>query len=134
MQLADPHLSPINEATPSPTANRKFDLPPSLPRAGPNASGSGKESKQEPKTKQKTPAESAGSKLETAHASNPRVNGLSREGGHTRGAKSENDNTIVNSWQKISKSRKKGVDGRNRSEAFPQSEQLPKNESERKGG
>ncbi|KAK9781508.1 hypothetical protein SCAR479_01379 [Seiridium cardinale] len=134
MQLADPHLSPINEATPSPTANRKFDLPTNLPRARPSASSSSKEPRQEPKAKQRLRTDSTSSKLETAHASNPRVNGLARENGHTRGAKSESDNTIANGWQKISKGKKKGAESKNRGEAFPQSEQPPKNESERKGG
>lgn len=134
MQLSDPHLSPINEATPSPTANRKFDLPPQLPRTRPSVHNAVKESKQELKSRQKIVNDMPNTKLETAHASNPRVNGLSRENGHTRGAKSESDNTLTNGWQKISKGKKKGSDVRNRSEVFPQSEQPPKNESERKGG
>ncbi|KAH6656904.1 hypothetical protein BKA67DRAFT_174301 [Truncatella angustata] len=134
MHLNDPHLSPINEATPSPTANRKFDLPPNLPRTRPGPSSSGKESRHEAKSKQKAQNDVPATKLEAAHASNPRHNGHSREHGHTRGAKSESDNTSANGWQKISKGKKRGIDMRNRSEAFPQSELPPKNDSERKGG
>lgn len=130
MQPSDPHLSPINETTPSPTASRNFELPSNPLRARPSISSSINDSKPKPKT----PVEASSSKLEAAHASNPRVNGLAKENGHTRGAKSENDNTIVNGWQKISKTRKKGGDGRSRGDIFPQSEQPPKNESERKGG
>lgn len=134
MQLSDPHLSPINEATPSPTANRKFDLPPQMPRTRPSLVNNAKEPKLETKSKQRASNGATNAKLETAHASSTRINGLSRENGHTRGAKSESDNTLVNGWQKISKGKKKGGDQRNRGETSPQSEQPPKNEAERKGG
>ncbi|KAI1855404.1 hypothetical protein JX266_000269 [Neoarthrinium moseri] len=139
MHSTDPqHLSPITEATPSPTANRKFDLPTTVPRNRPSnsvvTSGLSKGTKPELKPKQRLPADAEPAKTETAHAANSKSNGPARENGHTRGAKSESDNNISSGWQKIGKSRKKAVDGKSKDNYFPQSEQLPKNESERKGG
>lgn len=64
---------------------------------------------------------------------NPRINGISREPGHVRGAKSESEN--VGSWQKP-KSRKKGIVDLKSAAAngFAHSEQQPKNDADRKGG
>ncbi|KAI0173835.1 hypothetical protein BJ166DRAFT_130065 [Pestalotiopsis sp. NC0098] len=134
-RMADPHLSPINEVTPSPTANRKFDLPANLPRTRPSLSHSGKESRLEYKPKQKASVEATASKTENASASTSKTNGHARENGHTRGAKSESDNSIAHGWQqKISKGRKKTGDAKARGETSSQSELPPRNESERKGG
>lgn len=135
MQMTDPHLSPITEVTPSPTTNRKFDLPANLPRTRPSLSHSGKDTRLEHRPKQKASAEAtASAKPEPSSSSGSKPNGHAKENGHTRGAKSESDNSIVNGWQKISKGRKKGADGKPRSDANLQSELPPKNESERKGG
>jgi hypothetical protein len=63
---------------------------------------------------------------------NPRVNGISREPGHVRGAKSESEN--LGGWQK-QKTRKKGIaDLKSAANGFAHSEQLPKNDADRKGG
>ncbi|KAI0120719.1 hypothetical protein BJ170DRAFT_161606 [Xylariales sp. AK1849] len=130
------HLSPVYEhRTPSPSVTRRFDLPLTSSRSRPSASGTSRDPRQELKTKQKSPVDPPSAKLAAAHAANPRVNGLTRENGHTRGAKSESDNTAIGGWQKIGKGKKKGSDTKSKSsEVYPQSEQLPKNESERKGG
>ncbi|OTB07410.1 hypothetical protein M426DRAFT_8783 [Hypoxylon sp. CI-4A] len=130
-----PHLSPVYEAnSPSPSFTRRLELPfdqaPTLPNT---VAHSQPELKPETaKAKQRSPIE-VPSRTEGFTLSNPRVNGLSRENGHVRGAKSESDNT-GSGWQKMSRGRKKGNDPKPRSEAYPQSEQLPKNDSERKGG
>ncbi|KAK2058061.1 hypothetical protein LY76DRAFT_73006 [Colletotrichum caudatum] len=67
-----------------------------------------------------------------APTQSPRVNGI-RENGHTRGAKSESHGTD-GTWQKATKSRKKGADVKNPGSGFVPSEQLPKHEADRKGG
>ncbi|KAG7134460.1 hypothetical protein HYQ46_009109 [Verticillium longisporum] len=59
---------------------------------------------------------------------NPKL-GDSRENGHTRGAKSES-HSADGAWQKATKGRKKGGDGR---VAAP-SEQPPRSGEDRKGG
>lgn len=120
------HLSPVYEVTPSPTATRKPEPPAHPPRTRPGRDT--KDSKGTPKPQIDVPA----AKIEAANSHNPRLNGAARENGHARVAKSESEGATATGWQKINgKGRKKGTDGRNRSD---QSEQLPKNESERKGG
>ncbi|RYO95019.1 hypothetical protein DL764_007761 [Monosporascus ibericus] len=132
-----PHLSPVYEAnSPSPSFSRKLELPSNPAVAHPT---SGAESRPEDGTdapsskgKQKSAVEIP--RPEGPNLPNSRVNGFARENGHVRSAKSESDNATGNGWQKIPKGRKKGVETKSRNDAYPQSEQLPKNDSERKGG
>ncbi|XXH02642.1 hypothetical protein Hte_009023 [Hypoxylon texense] len=125
-----PHLSPVYEAnSPSPNFTRRLELPFDQGSVFPASA----EVKVEPsKAKQKSPVEAL-SRHDGIPFSNPRVNGLSRENGHIRGVKSESDNT-GNGWQKMTRGRKKGSETKPRNEVYPQSEQMPKNDSERKGG
>ncbi|KAI6085259.1 hypothetical protein F4821DRAFT_261100 [Hypoxylon rubiginosum] len=130
-----PHLSPVYEAnSPSPNLTRRLELPFDQGYAFPAAvAPSPAEARVESsKGKQKSPIETS-PRHEGTTFSNPRVNGLSRENGHVRGVKSESDNT-GNGWQKMTRGRKKGGEMKLRNEVYPQSEQLPKNDSERKGG
>jgi hypothetical protein len=62
----------------------------------------------------------------------PKVNG-SKENGHVRGAKSESHNSD-GGWQRATKNRKKGSDGKHQSNGFIPSEEPPKFEADRKGG
>ncbi|KAI1204873.1 uncharacterized protein F4807DRAFT_465239 [Annulohypoxylon truncatum] len=130
------HLSPVYETnSPSPSFSRRleppFDQVPVFPNAAAHNPPDFKP--ESAKGKQKSPIEPPPSRLEGVPLPNPRVNGLARENGHVRGAKSESDNT-GNGWQKMTRGRKKGNDAKPRSEVYPQSEQLPKNDSDRKGG
>ncbi|KAH6885272.1 hypothetical protein B0T10DRAFT_92083 [Thelonectria olida] len=122
------HLSPVYETrTPSPTVVRKPDWKP-------EKSGNGKTSRIDT-AKSISKPDDRGQDSQESHKSpkaqklsnqSPRVNGV-RENGHVRGAKSESDG----GWQKaVGKGKKKGVNG----SAQGTSEQLPKHESERKGG
>ncbi|KAI1779235.1 hypothetical protein F4818DRAFT_243464 [Hypoxylon cercidicola] len=125
-----PHLSPVYEAnSPSPNFTRRLELPLDQGSGFPAPVAP---SQPEAKGKQKSPIEPS-SRHEGPAFPNPRVNGLSRENGHVRGVKSESDNT-GNGWQKMTRGRKKGSEMKPRNEVYPQSEQLPKNDSERKGG
>lgn len=125
-----PHLSPVYEAnSPSPNFTRRLELPFDQGSVFPASAEVKVDSS---KAKQKSPIE-ASSRHEGTPFSNPRVNGLSRENGHVRGVKSESDNA-GNGWQKMTRGRKKGSEMKPRNEVYPQSEQLPKNDSERKGG
>ncbi|KAK8851643.1 hypothetical protein PGQ11_014122 [Apiospora arundinis] len=127
------HLSPVYETvTPSPTLTRRFDLPPYQAPAHNSAPNQGQDAKPETKAKPKSRADMAPSKTEAAHSTNPKINGHARENGHAKGAKGENDNG--GGWQKIPKGRKKAAEGKSKQEMYPQSEQPPKNELERKGG
>ncbi|KAI1140929.1 hypothetical protein F5Y05DRAFT_410777 [Hypoxylon sp. FL0543] len=131
-----PHLSPVYEAnSPSPNYTRRLELPFDQVPGHSNAIGySQPDLKGEPtKDKQKSPIENLPTRLEGFTLSNPRVNGLSRENGHIRGARSESDNS-GSGWQRMTRGRKRGSDMKPRSDAYPLSEQLPKNDSERKGG
>ncbi|KAK2018336.1 hypothetical protein LZ32DRAFT_370196 [Colletotrichum eremochloae] len=67
-----------------------------------------------------------------APAQSPKVNGI-RENGHARGVKSESHGAD-GTWQKATKSRKKGADVKNLGSGFVSSEQPPKHEADRKGG
>lgn len=130
------HLSPVYEVnSPSPSFSRKLELPQDSamkrPTPGPMSRS---ESRADPtKGKQKSPIQSA-SRPEGTNLPHPKLNGLVRENGHVRGAKSESDNSGGSGWQKIPRGRKKGTEVKSRNDAYPQSEQLPKNDSERKGG
>ncbi|KAI0883897.1 uncharacterized protein GGS22DRAFT_27175 [Annulohypoxylon maeteangense] len=130
------HLSPVYETnSPSPSFNRRLDLPfDQAPALANTVAHNQPDFKPESaKGKQKSPIEPPPSRLESIPLPNPRVNGLARENGHVRGVKSESDNA-GSGWQKMTRGRKKGNDTKPRSEVYPQSEQLPKNDSERKGG
>ncbi|KAK4186411.1 hypothetical protein QBC35DRAFT_453287 [Podospora australis] len=128
-----PHLSPVYEhRTPSPTVMRKLEPPASAhsPRAGNN-----KEPRSDcSKTSHKPPPTGPSAKSHENATRSPvldhRVNGVSRENGHHhRPSKSPTD-----SWQR-SKTRKKGAaDTKHSSSSLAHSEQLPKNEADRKGG
>ncbi|KAL2262521.1 hypothetical protein VTK26DRAFT_1051 [Humicola hyalothermophila] len=130
-----PHLSPVYEhRTPSPTVTRKFELSTAssqTPNAGP--------SKETPKAGLKSPAGKSPTRQTEATSSRPsaqehRLNGLARENGHVRAAKSQTES--YHGWQKT-KSRKKGsaADSRFSTNGFGgQSEQPPKNDADRKGG
>jgi hypothetical protein len=144
-----PHLSPVYEhRTPSPTASRKFDPSPVV--HSPSGSSPAKELS---KTTQRSgssgnnsgssnrPANGSSSVRQQQHDSSSttrspvheqRINGLARENGHVRAAKSQTES--FSGWQK-SKSRKKGAaDPKNGASGSSQSEVPPKNEADRKGG
>ncbi|KAI1463602.1 uncharacterized protein F4812DRAFT_235309 [Daldinia caldariorum] len=129
------HLSPVYETnSPSPSFARRLELPfdqaPTIPAT---MAYSQADLKAEPtKAKQRSSVETS-PRIDGPIPVHPRVNGLSRENGHVRGVKSESDNAS-SGWQKMTKGRKKGNDAKARSDVYPQSEQLPKNDSERKGG
>ncbi|KAK8132649.1 hypothetical protein PG999_000822, partial [Apiospora kogelbergensis] len=126
------HLSPVYETvTPSPTLTRRFDLPLQQAPTHSSVPNQGQDTKPETKAKQKPRAEVASSKTEAAHLTNPKTNGLARENGHAKGTKGESENG--GGWQRIPKGRKKAADGKNKQELYPQSEQPPKNDLERKG-
>ncbi|KAM0277476.1 hypothetical protein ACHAQH_005754 [Verticillium albo-atrum] len=159
LALDPQHLSPINETrSPSPTAVRKLDhafksdatkIPPSVTMdslAEPFKPG--QTSNEQPalpvKEQRQTPAitqggarssvVSSGHPLQVSHTPNqippfnPKVNGT-RENGHVRGAKSES-HSADGTWQKATKGRKKGGDGR----AAAPNEQPPRRGEDRKGG
>ncbi|KAJ1336018.1 poly(A) RNA polymerase GLD2 [Microdochium nivale] len=126
------HLSPVYEMnSPSPTLARMAEVssaqamsrPPVIAHNRPDTKPD------HAKGKQKSTVE----RSDGSQAANPRVNGLARENGHARGTKNDNDNA-GNGWQKISKSKKKAADGKVKGETHSQREELPKDESERKGG
>jgi hypothetical protein len=126
------HLSPVYEhRTPSPTAVRRFDVPPIAPpplvlrdqRPDPS------------RLNQKTPPTGPTMKYDSSNRSpplDPRASSGPRENGHVRGVKSQAEST--NSWQRP-KARKKAVaDLKSAANGFPYGEQLPKNDADRKGG
>ncbi|KAK3383457.1 hypothetical protein B0T24DRAFT_50281 [Lasiosphaeria ovina] len=133
------HLSPVYEhRTPSPTAVRRFDAPPivspSLGRQAREPKVEASKATQKP-VSSKTPPTGPSAKNDGASRSpvvDPRVNGVAKENGHTRGVKSQSE--AFGPWQKP-KPRKKGTaDPKNTVNGFTQGEQLPKNDSDRKGG
>ncbi|KAI5924508.1 hypothetical protein F4810DRAFT_127480 [Camillea tinctor] len=132
------HLSPVYEAnSPSPSFTRKLDVPLNQHSGRTTSAAHGRyDAKADSaKGKQKTPVDTASPKTDGPTHTNPRVNGIIKENGHVRAAKSENDNAATNGgWQKAPRGRKKGTDAKARSEMYAQSEQPPKNDSERKGG
>ncbi|GAB1311555.1 hypothetical protein MFIFM68171_01765 [Madurella fahalii] len=137
-----PHLSPVYEhRTPSPTVVRKFEPPNGA--QSPTRLGSVKEYRTEfSKTAQKAPIIKSPPTGPSARQLDPtsrspvqdqRISGLARENGHVRAAKTQTEN-FNGTWQKP-KPRKKGLaDLKHAANGFPQSEQLPKNEADRKGG
>ncbi|KAK3311009.1 uncharacterized protein B0T15DRAFT_389161 [Chaetomium strumarium] len=135
-----PHLSPVYEhRTPSPTVARKFEPSPVAQSSGP---GSQKDLRTDfPKPAQKLQTSRSPTVSSTARQQelpmrpaprDQRLEGLARESGHVRAAKSQTES--LNGWQKP-KARKKGVaDPKNAANGSPQSEQPPKNDADRKGG
>ncbi|KAM0551752.1 hypothetical protein ACHAPJ_008320 [Fusarium lateritium] len=124
------HLSPVYEnRTPSPTVLRKPDGPWKTEKQNSPKSGRGEGPKggQKPEDRAQDPQE--GSKSQKSQKSgSQKANGV-RENGHVRGAKSESDG----GWQKAGKGKKKGANNNNNGQQG-NGEQLPKHESERKGG
>ncbi|KAI1114712.1 hypothetical protein F5Y14DRAFT_160692 [Nemania sp. NC0429] len=128
------HLSPVYEAkSPSPSFTRKLELPSAeasshaVHTSQRRREGTSEFSRYQPKSLAESPVADA----EGPSHFHPRVNGLMRENGHMRGAKSESDN--ANGWQKP-RGRRRGHDPKGRNETFSQSEQPPKNDADRKGG
>ncbi|KAI1263441.1 hypothetical protein F5Y18DRAFT_128875 [Xylariaceae sp. FL1019] len=132
-----PHLSPVYEhKSPSPNISRNLDQPPSenlIRQSGANQRR--REAAPEVgRNKQKSSIDSPTSEPGAPSHSNPKINGLMRENGHNRSAKSESENVAVGgAWQK-SRGKKKSADLKARAEASSQSEQPPKNDADRKGG
>lgn len=130
------HLSPVYETrTPSPTVVRRFSgfgrsdkstvqlekIDTKVPRS------EGTQSASKADDLPSRPQE--GQKVHKQHKTSKHAHGLSgsKESGHTRAAKSESDNA----WQKAGKGKKKAPNGLAQQ---GHSEQLPLQESERKGG
>jgi hypothetical protein len=121
-----PHLSPVYETrTPSPSASRKLEngVNSKAGRAPPkNMDDLEALGKQIPK-----------SLLANGHSAKQN-SGSQKLNGHTRASKSEGGSS--GTWQKIPKGKKKGATTEMKTvmNGQPQSEKLPSNESERKGG
>lgn len=145
-----PHLSPVYEhRTPSPTVSRRFEPSPivqgqGLPTMKEYSKPSHKSSNHNSRSPNGSSARQQQHQQDSATRSpvhDNRINGLARENGHVRAAKSQTESF---SWQK-SKSRKKGVadlkhaaansnGGGNGNGFSPHSEPPPKNDADRKGG
>ncbi|KAK4119334.1 hypothetical protein N657DRAFT_581893 [Parathielavia appendiculata] len=138
-----PHLSPVYEhRTPSPTVARKFEPSPVAQSQGPASTKElrpehSKPSQRATASRQVNGSSSARPQQDPPATRSPiqdqRINGLARENGHVRAAKSQTES--FGGWQK-SKSRKKAAADLKHAAAngFPQSEQPPKNDADRKGG
>ncbi|KAH6854811.1 hypothetical protein B0I37DRAFT_410866 [Chaetomium sp. MPI-CAGE-AT-0009] len=147
-----PHLSPVYEhRTPSPTVARRFE--PSPIAQAPGLPSMKEYSKPSHKTSNHSNSRSpnGSSARQQQHQQDSatrspvhdhRINGLARENGHVRAAKSQTES--FSPWQK-SKSRKKGVadlkhaaansnGGGNGNGLSSHSEPPPKNDADRKGG
>ncbi|EAA34854.3 hypothetical protein GE21DRAFT_2198 [Neurospora crassa] len=137
------HLSPVYEArTPSPTLMRKYEssLGVSTPTLE-STNGSRSERSDTWRSGQKTspvksPPAGPAAKLDSVTRSpvlDQRSNGTSRGNGHLRnGNKGQSEG--LSDWQK-SKPRKKGMaDLKHAASTFAQSEQVPKNDGDRRGG
>ncbi|KAK5988625.1 Poly(A) RNA polymerase cid13 [Cladobotryum mycophilum] len=127
------HLSPVYETqVPSPTAFRKQDSFGTFSDkldAQVNAKAARGETAKataKPQEAQKPQEGQKSSKAQRQSGQTPKGN-TPRENGHNRSVKSEVDG----SWQKAGKGKKKGVNVTGQS---TQAEQLPKHDSERKGG
>ncbi|KAI0201731.1 hypothetical protein F4808DRAFT_96578 [Astrocystis sublimbata] len=129
------HLSPVYETkSPSPKLTRKELSVADSSSYIAQATQKRHEVARESGRIHSTPAtDSITAEVEGYSHPSPRINGLAKETGHVRGVKSESDNPTANhAWQK-SRGRKRGND-KGRSDYFPQSEQPPKNDADRKGG
>ncbi len=135
------NLSPVYEhRTPSPSAVRKFDGP--APIASSSAASGGDQARTEGSSRttqktppMKTPPTQSAAKLESTNRSpvvESRANGNARENGHVRNAKSQAE--AAGTWQKPKSRKKPAADLRNATNGVSQSEQPPRNDSERKGG
>ncbi|KUJ09281.1 uncharacterized protein LY89DRAFT_282298 [Mollisia scopiformis] len=117
-----PHLSPVYETrTPSPTTTRKFDP------LGQKANGlpsRGAEGKPGPLNTTPKPISTNGTQVMQGSP-------VSKANGHTRASKSEG---ASGAWQKIQKGKRKGPAEMKNGEIPVQSERLPTQDSERKGG
>jgi hypothetical protein len=129
------HLSPVYETqTSSPTALRKPDVSTAVTGKAAHEKADAKATREETtkpviKSEEKLQPAREGqksSKTQKPTAQNQR-NNTPRENGHVRGAKSESDG----GWQKAGKGKKKGSSGLAQA---THAEQLPKSDSERKGG
>jgi hypothetical protein len=122
-----PHLSPVYETrSPSPSASRKFNS--AAENQGPSNSPVARDTKP-PISKPVLKQALANSTQKQSGQAQGKSNG------HTRGAKSESSTT--NTWQKASKNKRKGPTAEQKAVGngnHIQSEKLPKNDSERKGG
>ncbi|KAI1329910.1 hypothetical protein F5Y16DRAFT_59487 [Xylariaceae sp. FL0255] len=132
------HLSPVYETkSPSPNISRKLELHGDESSSGSTLTNQRRRevtSDVNRSTRHKSPTESPTPETGVFPRSNPRINGLVRDNGHVRGAKSESDNSGGgNAWQKP-RGKKRAPDPKGRGEIYPQSEELPKNEADRKGG
>lgn len=137
-----PHLSPVYEhRTPSPTVSRKFEPSPGTQSPGSgshkeNRSDFSKQSQKAPVNKSPTSSSSNRQLNDSANRSpvqDQRVNGVTKENGHTRTTRNHSEN--AGGWQR-SKQRKKvgGGDSKHLVNGSSHSEQPPKNEADRKGG
>ncbi|EAQ89532.1 hypothetical protein CHGG_06151 [Chaetomium globosum CBS 148.51] len=145
-----PHLSPVYEhRTPSPTVARRFEPSPIAPAPGlPSMKEYSKSSHKSSNHNNRSPNGSSARQQQhqqdfttRSPAHDHRINGLARENGHVRAAKSQTES--FSGWQK-SKSRKKGVadlknaatssNGGGNGSGFSHSEPPPKNDADRKGG
>lgn len=139
-----PHLSPVYEhRTPSPTVARKFEPSPIAQSSSGLSSMKDFRSDYSKASQKTTNGRSTNGSLTrqqdttTTTVRSPvqdqRLNGLARENGHVRAAKSQTES--FSGWQK-SKSRKKAAvaDLKQAANGFPQSEVPPKNDADRKGG
>ncbi|RWA03497.1 hypothetical protein EKO27_g11608 [Xylaria grammica] len=132
------HLSPVYETkSPSPSFTRKLELPlgESSDRTMHSSQRRREGALESSRLPPKSLAESPTPEAEGSSHANPRINGLIRENGHMRGAKSESDNNAGanGAWQKP-RGRKRVNELKGRGEALSQSEQPPKNDADRKGG
>ncbi|KAI0437502.1 hypothetical protein F4803DRAFT_555952 [Xylaria telfairii] len=131
------HLSPVYETkSPSPSFTRKLELPvgESSSRTVHSTQKRREGASEFNRFHPKSSVEPVTAEAEGSSHSNPRINGLMKEAGHTRSAKSESDNsTANNAWQKT-RGRKRVNDPKGRGDMFSQSEQPPKNDADRKGG
>ncbi|KAL1846597.1 hypothetical protein VTK73DRAFT_247 [Phialemonium thermophilum] len=144
------HLSPVYENRTPPAAVRKADplaqaeKPPAMTIRPSTPPSDAWDASSRPERKPAAPAKSQQTAVSSTAVrkdglpnppavANPRVNGISKENGHTRSAKSESEG-LGGGWQKP-KNRKKGIaDLKGAANAFSHGEQPPRNESERKGG
>jgi hypothetical protein len=136
------HLSPVYEnRTPSPTVMRKFDAPP--PVVTSQRGGNGKEQRNEA-GQNGTPSHSKSSQTSPPLRSSPtspyspkqengRVVVAQGENGQARSGRNQNESG-AGAWQKPKNRKKTASDLKNAVNGTSHSEQLPKNDSDRRGG
>ncbi|KAK4168766.1 hypothetical protein QBC43DRAFT_284717 [Cladorrhinum sp. PSN259] len=122
-----PHLSPVYEhRTPSPTVMRKQAE--AMPFSQ-SSRGLGKEPRQSQKPQ---PTGPSSKQHDRSPVLEHKANGVARENGHARNGKSPTDH--YGSWQKQKARKKAASDLKQTANGHGQTEQLPKNEADRKGG